>query len=138
MSQIKKAYHYLFYKLYKWYERGPSVWLSDWKAVLSIDVLWLFFGISLVVYYTILFDRHLQIGNGYLFLTGYVLLIALPNYFIFHHRDQWKDIVKEFDKLPKRKNKIGGWIVFGIVLLIISNMVFAFYQMSLIDWSQYR
>jgi hypothetical protein len=136
MKTIQKGYYYLFYKLYKWI--GEDNWWTDWKAALSIDVLWIFFGISLVVYYTILIDRYLQIGNGYLLLTGYVLLIALPNYFIFHHRDQWKDIVKEFDKLPERKNKIGGWIVFGVVLLIISNMVFAFYQMSLIDWSPYR
>jgi hypothetical protein len=138
MEKIKKAYYYLFYKLYRWYERGPSVWLSDWKAELSIDVLLIFIGISLVVYYTIFFDRYLSIGNGNILLIGYLLLIATPNYFIFHHRDRWKDIVKEFDKLPKLKNKIGGWIVFGVVMLIIANMVFAFYQMSLIDWSHYR
>jgi hypothetical protein len=52
--------------------------------------------------------------------------------------DVWKDYIKEFDQLPKRKNKIGGWVVFGVLMLIIANMVFAFYQMSLIDWSQYR
>jgi hypothetical protein len=79
---------------------------------------------------------HLSENNADILIL--VMLVSVPNYFIFHHRDQWKDIVKEFDKLPKRKNKIGGWIVFGVVLLIISNMVFAFYQMSLIDWSPYR
>jgi len=126
----------LFYKLYKWV--GEDNWWGDWKAVLSIDILWIFIGISIVVYYTIFFDRYLQIGSGNFLLVGYMLLIAIPNYFIFHHHDQWKDIVKEFDKLPKRKNKMGGWVVFGVVMLIIANMVFAFYQMSLIDWSQYR
>jgi len=138
MSQIKKAYYYLFYKLYKWYERGPSVWWSDWKAEGLMDALWIFIGISGLVYYTIFVDRYFRVGDGKFFLICYVALVALPNYFIFHHRNQWEDIVKEFDKLPKRRNKIGGWLVFGVVLLILSNMIFAFYLMSKIDWSQYR
>lgn len=118
--KIKKIYDYLFYKLYKWYERGPSVWWSDWKAELSLDVLSIFIGISLLTYYTIYFDRNFR-GDGKFFLIGYVLFVAIPNYFIFHHRDQWKEIVKEFDQLPKLRNKIGGWLVFGVVLLIICN-----------------
>ncbi|MBC9812638.1 hypothetical protein H9Y05_09160 [Crocinitomicaceae bacterium CZZ-1] len=138
MEKLKKVYYYLFYQFYKWYEKGPSVWWSDWKAALSIDVLSIFLGISFITYYTVYVDKYFRLGDGKFFLLGYVLLVAVPNYFIFHHRDQWKDIVKEFDQLPKRTNKIGGWIVFGVVMLVITNMVFAFYQMSLVDWSQYR
>jgi hypothetical protein len=138
MKKIIKAYYYLFYKLYKWYESGPSIWWSDGKAVLSIDVLCVFIGISIMTYYTIFIDRYFRIGDGKFFLLGYVLLIATPNYFIFNHRNRWKQIVKEFEKLPKRKNEIGGWIVFGVVLLIITNMVYAFFLMSQIDWSRYR
>lgn len=138
MKKIVKAYYYMFYKLYKWYERGPSVWLSDWKALLSLDVLWIFIGISGLVYYTLFADRYFSIGDGKFFLIGYIVLIGIPNYFIFHHRDQWKDIVKEFDKLPKGKNRLGGWLVFLISMLIIGNMVYAFYLMSQVDWAQYR
>ncbi len=36
---FKKTYHYLFYKFYRFYERGPSIWLSDWKAAFSLMVL---------------------------------------------------------------------------------------------------
>jgi hypothetical protein len=136
MRQIRKAYHYLFYKLYKWIGED-NLW-GDWKAELSIDILSIFIGISFLTYYTIYFDRYFRIGDGKFFLIGYVLFIAIPNYFIFHHNNQWIDIVKEFDKLPKLRNKIGGWLIFGVVLLIIANMVFAFYQMSLIDWAKYR
>jgi hypothetical protein len=138
MNKIKKAYYYLFYRLYKYYESGPFIWWSDWKAVLFIDMLWIFIGISLVVYYEIFIDRYLHIGNGELLLIGYVLLISLPNYFIFHHRDQWREIVTQFDMMPKKKHTIYGIIVLFFILLIISNMVFAFYLMSQIDWSQYR
>lgn len=138
MEKVKKAYYYLFYQLYKWYEKGPSVWWSDWKASLSIDVLLFFLLFSGIIYYDVFIDRSFELGDDNTVVLFFILVISIPNYFIFHHRDQWKDIVKEFDQLPKRTNKIGGWIVFGVVMLIITNMVFAFYQMSLVDWSQYR
>jgi hypothetical protein len=133
---MKKAYYYLFYKLYKWI--GENNWWTDWKATLSVDVLIYVIVISSFVYYKIYFNRFIQLSENNADIIILVILVSVPNYFIFQHRDQWKDIVKEFDKLPKRKNKTGGWIVFGVVLLIISNMILAFYQMSLIDWSQYR
>jgi hypothetical protein len=67
-----------------------------------------------------------------------LVLVLLINYVAFIHTDVWKDYVIEFDKMPKKKNRIGSWIVFGIVLFIISNLIFSFYLMSRIDWSQYR
>ncbi len=133
---MKKAYYYLFYKLYKWI--GEDNWWTEWKASLSISVLVFYSVFSLLVYYTIFIDRYFQLGDNKLVVFFFILSIPVPNYFIFNHSDQWKDIVNEFDKLPKRKNKIGGWIVFGVVLLIIANLFFAFYQMSLIDWTSYR
>lgn len=138
MEKLKKGYYYLFYQLYKWYEKGPSVWWSDWKAALSIDAFILFILLPIFIYYKIYINPYIHLSEGNIDVIIVVLLISIPNYFIFHHREQWKDIVKEFDQLPKHTNKIGGWIVFGVVMLVITNMVFAFYQMSLVDWSQYR
>ena len=65
------------------------------------------------------------------------LLVILINYIAFVRTDVWKDYVKEFDQLSKRKNRIGSWIVLGGVLFVIANLVVAFYLMSQIDWSQY-
>ena len=136
--KLKKLYYYLYYKLYKLSEAAPSRWLSDWKAELAIDILEGFFIFSLLTYYTVFVNRHFQIPNSFIIIMFYILTIALPNYFIFHRRDQWKSIVHEFDKIPKNKNRIGGWIVFIIILLVIANLVFAFYQMSQINWKLYR
>ncbi|MGO4289697.1 hypothetical protein [Chitinophaga sp. RAB17] len=127
---IKKAYYYLFYKLYKYYQRGPSVWLTDWKAALSLDVLVLFIPLSVLVYYLTFFGRNLtmNIENLRLIIPGAgLLLIVLPNYFIFNSRDQWRNIVNEFDQLPEKENRLGGWIVFGAVLSVIGNLVFSYY-----------
>lgn len=137
MYKLLKAYHYLYYQLYRWYEKGPSIWMSDWKAELSLDVLGIFVAISIIIYYTIFLDRFFEISDG-LFIICFLIIIAIPNFFIFHYRGQWEGIISEFDKLPKRKNSVGGLIVFGVVILIITNMVYAFYLMSLIDWSLYR
>jgi hypothetical protein len=136
MKAIKKGYNYLFYKLYKWI--GEDNWWTDWKTALSVDVLIYYIVIAFFIYYKIYFNPFIHLSENNTDIIILVIIVSVPNYFIFHHRDQWKDIVKEFDKLPIPKNIIGGWIVFGVVMLIIANMVFAFYQMSLIDWSQYR
>lgn len=138
MNVIKRAYYYLFYTFYKWYQRGPSVWMSDWKAVLSIEVLGIVIGASMVIYYMIFVDRYFRIGNEFSLIPGYLLVVAVPNYFIFHHHDKWKLIVQDFDKLPNRIHRIGRWIVWGIVILLITNLIYAYYLMSLIDWSKYR
>ena len=136
--KIKKAYYYFFYQLYKHYEKGPSLWLSDWKAGLTIDILGFGFVFSILIYYTVLIDHYFQLWGCEILLVLYLILFPMPNYFIFHHKNKWKKIVQEFDKLQEKKNRIGGWIVFGVTMLIIINLIFAFYLMSQIDWKQYR
>jgi len=136
--KIKKVYYYLFYKIYKWYEKGPSIWLSEWKASFSMDVLIYFVVMFLFIYYNVFINRHANLSESNIEVYLLVLSVVLINYFVFHHRNQWKNYVKEFDKLPKKKNQTGGWIVFGFILFVIANLVLSFYLMSQIDWSQYR
>ncbi|WP_129534841.1 hypothetical protein [Chryseobacterium sp. 3008163] len=53
------------------------------------------------------------------------------NYYTLDYLDIWKNYNQEFDQLPKKKNIIGSWIAFGIVLIIIMNFIFSFYCL---DW----
>ncbi len=139
MERLKKAYYYLFYKLYRWYESvGSFAFWSDWKASFSVDVLLYFIIISIFLYYKVLFNRYVHLSGNNLDAIILVVIVAGTNYFIFHSRNQWKNIVKEFDQLPKKKNRIGGCLVTGFVLLVIANLVFAFYLLSQIDWAKYR
>lgn len=127
---IKKAYYYLFYKLYRHFQNAPSVWWSEWKATLALDVLVLLIPLSGLVYYMTFVDRHLDLSVKYLglFVGAFVtLFVVLPNYFIFNHKDQWRDIVNEFDQFPKKKNRIGGWIVWIIIFALIANLIFSYY-----------
>jgi hypothetical protein len=135
---MKKTYHYLFYHLYKWYERGPSIWWSEWKASLTIEIFLFFIWLAFIVYYKVFFDPYFRLGDGKTIFLFFVLFTMLPNYFIFHHQDRWKDVVKEFDQLPRDKNRFGGWLVFLFAMLVIANLVYAFYLMSRVEWAQFR
>lgn len=126
MSKIKNAYYYLFYKLYKWYERGPFIWMSDWKASINMDVLMIFLFSSLLNYYKVFFNPTSEIGEGNILIV-FGIIISLSNYFIFQHKDQWKVIIQEFDTLPKQTNIIGTLRVWLFVILIISNFIYSFY-----------
>lgn len=138
MKKFKKIYYYIFYKFYKFSEAAPSHWLSDWKAGVAIIVLEIWGLFSIMNYYNVFIDRyfHFNITNPIIVIPG--ILVFLINYLSFIHTDVWKEYAKEFDKLPKKKNIIGSWIVFGITLFILANVFFSFYLMSRIDWSQYR
>lgn len=138
MKRIKRGYYYLFYKFYRMSENAPSRWLSDWKAVLVIIALEIWFVLSITVYYATITrtKMELDITTPIVFIP--FLSIILINYFAFVHTNVWKEYVSEFDKLPKRKNRIGGWLVFGIVMFVIFNLIYSFYLMSQIHWIQYR
>lgn len=123
---MKKAYYYLFYKLYKFSEAAPSRWLSDWKAGLTIDILILFVFSSLINYYKFFFNPQSQLGEGNLLLVS-IVIISISNYFIFQYQNKWKKFVREFDKLPKQKDKIGSWAIFCFVIILVSNFILSFY-----------
>lgn len=136
---LKRAYYYFFYKLYKFWENvsDPKFW-SDWKAGVVIIALEIFLLASIFIYYKVFFNRNIHLSESNWDIIIPMLVVVIPNYFAFVHTDRWKDYIKEFDELPKRSNKIGSWIVFSIVLLVIVNLIFSIYLMSQINWSQYR
>jgi len=106
-------------------ELGGGKFWSDWKASLSMDGIIYFIVISLFIYYKVFFGHNISVDNISVFVL--VISVVLFNYFVFNHNDRWKDIINEFDKLPKEKNKKGGIIVWSIIVLIIGNMLFSFY-----------
>lgn len=129
--KIKKAYYYLFYKIYKSLDTTTNVkFLIDWKTEFVIDILGIIIGFSLLNFYTVFSGNSFDLSENKILLIVYLVLIAIPNYLIFHHKNQWKNIIREFDKLPNRKNKKGGFIVWSFILLIIANFIFSFYLLA--------
>jgi len=136
---MKRAYYYIFYKLYRYYEKGPSVWMSDWKAVLTLDILASSVFLSLFNYYAIYLNRNFRFDDnrGIIILTLF-LTTFLPNHFIFQYKDRWKKILQGFQFIDKMKNRILGLVVIVMIILIFANLSFSYYLMSKVDWSQYK
>lgn len=136
MKSIKRAYYYLFYKLYKFSEAAPSRWLSAFKAGAVVVVLEVCLFLSMMNYYNVFINRNFELNETYAIII--VLIIASFNYYTFAHTDAWKKYAKQFNQLPKRTNFIGSMIVFSIVLVVIANLIISFYLMSQVDWINYR
>ena len=130
--KIKDAYHYFFYKLYKFYESSPWKWWSEWKAGLTITVLMVFILMSISGYFLV--ATHIDLGDSLFVWILVALGIEIINYKIFYSHRQWKKYNSEFNRWPKKRNRIGSWIVFIVVLFIFSNLVFMFYLMSRTGW----
>lgn len=131
MNKIKQAYYYLFYKLYKHAQKSPTIFPYDFIAGLYLEVLIVFIVLSVTNYYDYITKNFIDFGSGKGLALFFILIVTIPNYFIFYYKDQWKDIVKEFDQLPKEKNKKGSIIVWSVIILIITNMVFSYYLLSM-------
>lgn len=127
---IKKAYYYFFYKFYKFGERSPSTLPSNYTAAVAISVLEVLFWGALEFYYIEFVDP-----NSPFQLLALQTLIPLGIIFVvnstaFLFTGGWKKYVGEFDQWPRSKNITGTWVVVGIVLFIIVNIIVAVNIMS--------
>jgi hypothetical protein len=136
---IGKIYSYFFYKIYKFWEAAsvPKFW-SDWKAGLSLDLVEMFLALSGICYYSVVTKTKIDPTDDVFIALIFIVVIAVPNYLLFNHQQQWKEMVKEFDRWPQRKNMVGSVIVWGVVFAIIGNLIVALYLMSQIDWSSIK
>ncbi len=133
---MKKAYYLLFYKLYSFFKSISDDGFADWKALIIVSGSQVILIIELLVWWALLTKSFADFSKYWLIIP--VFSITILNYYIFLEKDRWKAYAKEFKQYPKRKSKVIGWLVFVFLLSILSSLIFAFYQMSLIDWSKYR
>lgn len=129
---IKKVYNYFFYKIYKSieYTSGESDGknMIIFKVGLVIIFLEILSIVSLLIYYNLYFNPAFNIIGTEIQWIIMVILLVLIDYFIFHNNtSKWQELFIQFDKLPKKKNTLGSWAVFGIIFFIIINFVLAFY-----------
>ncbi len=126
-----RTYYFVFYKLYKVFESAPSRWWSEMKAAISMVFLEVCLITALLTYFVLLTGKYEGLLTNNI-TWGIVFLLTVPlNIYLFVFSDQWKDYVVAFNKMPSRKNNIGGWMVLGCILLIVSNFVytiFLYYQ----------
>lgn len=108
---LKKAYQYLFYKLYKFYDTDSSMWWSsnwwsDWKASFSLLVLEVWLLVSFVVYYEVITKRELLPENILdKVAIAVVIILAIVKYFAFEHRDRWKELCYRVQSMAKEEKQ---------------------------------
>lgn len=128
MKIIKKAYYYLFYKLYNHYENSSMPWGSDFKASASIGALEIWLILSILNYFLLITGKtigNLNIWQPFVFIPA--ILLFLLHYFAFIRTDVWKEYNKEFDQLSREKNKRDGITTWCIIIFIIINTIFSYY-----------
>jgi hypothetical protein len=93
--------------------------------------------LSLVNYYTVYSKVFVELSI--LMPMVYIPLIIVIgfNYLTLDYNNNWKKFNVEFENYSIKKNRIGSCIVFGIILIIICNLIFSFYLMSQVDWNKY-
>jgi hypothetical protein len=142
MKFIKKSYYYFFYKIYRSIEYTSELsggkFLTLFKAGVVMIALEIWILISISAYYAIYKKISLELSLSMPIIYIPLLIIVAFNYFTLDYKDNWKKYNTEFANYSKKKNRIGGWIVFGIIVLIMANLIYSFYLMSEIDWSKYR
>lgn len=138
-QKIIKTYKYLFYKLYISLEKysSPRFW-SEWKAGSLLVLLLYSIFHSLILYYEIFIDKYSNFGTNYFVLFIFLALVSIINYNMFIKNDKWREIVKTFNQIPKKKNRIGGLICILFCMGCIVNFIYAFYLFSQVDWSLYK
>ncbi|PIF33082.1 hypothetical protein CLU81_3656 [Flavobacterium sp. 9] len=119
---LLKAYQYFFYKLYRFYEASIySKWWSEWKAYVTMLALSIWSYSAIEISYHYLFNIPLKSSNSIIDISTLVFAFAISalNWFLFVYQNKWKAIVINFDKLSKKQNRIGGIIVWVVIILIL-------------------
>lgn len=123
MNTIKRAYYYFFYKVYKMM-LGTSYpfgnFFSGFRAGLVMIVLELWIIFTIQNYYQIFNNINPKYTSDLLlYIVGFIIIVF--NYITIDYNNVWKKYNIEFDDLPKRKNTIGGIIVWSVILFITIN-----------------
>lgn len=126
-----RAYYYLFYKLYNFWEKisFPKFW-SDFKAGISIIVIEIWLMFSIINYYSLYNNVKLNVSLKSPNILLPILLIISTNIYFFNIRDNWKTYNEQFDNLPKWKNILGGIVIWIIIVLIIASYFLSSYYMQ--------
>lgn len=139
---MKKSYYYFFYKIYRSIEFTSELaggkFLTQFKAGAVMIALEIWILISLGAYYAVYTKTFIELNISMPIAYIPLLIIVVFNYFTIDYNDNWKQYNSEFENYSRKKSRIGGWIVFGIVLLVVFNLIYSFYLMTTVNWNQYR
>ena len=133
MGTVQKIYDYFFYVIYRFWEKAPSRWWSDWKAVITI-CFFMGFALSAVINVIIYVFRIDLVPRTKVLPIMESLVIFGLNYYYFLYKDKWRRRILRFESLSKKADRIGVFFVIFISLMIIASLIYSYYLLSMVDW----
>lgn len=130
-NHLKKFYDAMYCTLYEFYENSTFTWLSDWKAVMSMNAVVFFTFLIIYIQAIVFFDEYIHISLFWFNAIG-VLCIVVPNHLYFIQSDRWKGLVKNFGMLDRKKRiriKSFSWMIIVCLLILVA---LSFYEMSIV------
>ncbi len=104
-----------------------GAFLTDFKTVCLLIILEIYLLFSFGIYRAEIGDFNIELKLDMPIVYVPLILVVGLNSIAFGNRKVWQRYVAEFERWPKRKNVIGGWIVVSLMSLLVANFIFAFY-----------
>lgn len=137
MKRLANLYDYLFYTIYRFWEKAPSRWWSDWKTVITMSILMGCFlsAISNIVTGKLYIDLIPKSTTLPLIL---VFLICGFHYYLYSYKSKWKEKIIKFQNISPKKDFYGIFMVVCYFLLITGSLIYSWYLLSKVDWDIVR
>ena len=132
LLNMMSFYKYIYYKIYRSMER-MGVW-PEVRAYFLLLMLNAALILLVINYYTIVTGKRISLPDGNTWIYILSLFLAFLNYVLILHNEKWRLIIYEFNKLPKKKNKIGTLVVWCVILIITFTLFSSFFRLSQINY----
>lgn len=133
---MKKTYYLLFYKLSQFFKAVSDDNWEKHKALVIINGLCGLLFMELLIWWIIVTKTTIHASKFWLIIP--VFIIVTFNYNFFMSKNKWNNYKVEFRSYSLRTNRVINLLVLVFILVVLGSLIFAFYKMSLIDWSKYR
>lgn len=129
MKRLTITYDYIFYTFFRFWEKAPSKWWSEWKSVLTISfftILILFSFYSLILYH---FNTDLLPKSKFSpMIIGVVVYVF--NHYYFLSKNKWKKRIEKFQNMNKARDRIGILLIIVISIIIVYSLIYSIYLVS--------
>lgn len=116
MRKIKDFFDYIFYRVYKQYEKWKEGYPYPFAEGVVILIQW-FIILNILDFFSLFSLIPKKIENGkILAFTTIVILILLNKY---RYSKKYYEIVKHFDKLPDPNRKRNGFLIIILIIFLI-------------------
>jgi L-cystine uptake protein TcyP (sodium:dicarboxylate symporter family) len=133
MRMIMRAYDYVFYTFYRFWEIAPSRWWSEWKASVTLVFLCVLLISAISNIQNYLF-KNVSLSDYPYFSLALGLGIGIIHHFMYTYKDKWKKKIEKFRDIDKKKDVYGVLLVLIIVILIISVYSYSNHLLRTVDW----